>query len=329
MKRSLCQLVMLPLSIIIFHGPAFGQLSISQVTNKYAPSLVSITAYDENDKILSNGRGFFVNETGDVATNHHVLSGCVKAIVKTLQGETGKITEIIKVDPRRDLIIAGTSLSETIPLLLGDSDKIKAGDDIMIIGHNADEKWAISIGVISGVRNAEGIKLIQITAPIWPGTSGAPVFNGAGKVIGIATAFLDLREKKNFAMPVNYLKTLNPTRLKLRSLTGMTTRLEAVVREDTIIEIHTGDAEAPGTLDEARIEIRESASGDLEGESPDMPIGTVMGIVYFKNGKKFACEKAWKDGNTILLLVNGKRIAVGYNKAEIDMERSFNLSSQE
>ena len=124
----------LSLSIIIFHCPASGQISISQTANKYAPSLVSITAYDENDKILSNGRGFFVNETGDVATNHHLLSGCVKAIVKTLQGERGKITEIVKVDPRRDLIIAGTSLSETIPLLLGDSDKIKAGDDIMIIG---------------------------------------------------------------------------------------------------------------------------------------------------------------------------------------------------
>ena len=60
-----------------------------------------------------------------------------------------------------------------------------------------------------------------------------------------------------------------------------------------------------------------------------MTTGTVMGIVYFKNGKKFACEKAWKDGNTILLLVHGKRIADGYDKAEIDMERSFNLSSQE
>ena len=94
MKRSLCQLVMMTLSIIIFHGPAFGQLSISQTANKYAPSLVSITAYDENDSILSNGRGFFINETGDVATNHHVLSGCVKAIVKTLQGERGTITEI-------------------------------------------------------------------------------------------------------------------------------------------------------------------------------------------------------------------------------------------
>jgi uncharacterized protein YcsI (UPF0317 family) len=212
---------------------------------------------------------------------------------------------------------------------LGDSDKIRAGDDIMIIGNNAGEKRAVSIGIITGLRKAEGIKLIQITASIWPGTSGAPVFNGAGKVIGIATAFLDLRGKKNFAMPVNYLKTLNPTRLKLRSLTGMTTRLEAVVREDTIIEIHARDAETVGILDDARPEIRESASGDLEGESSDMTSGTVMGIVYFKNGKTFACEKAWVDGNTILLLVHGKKIAVGYDKAEIDMERSFNLSSQE
>jgi hypothetical protein len=53
----------------------------------------------------------------------------------------------------------------------------------------------------------------------------------------------------------------------------------------------------------------------------------VPGTVYFKNGKRLVCERAWKDGNKIYLLVKGKEIAVSYDETEIDMKKSFDLST--
>lgn len=280
--------------IFCFYDLAFGEFTISQIVNRYSPSIVTIIALDENDHPISSGSGFFINRTGDIATNHHVLQGSVRAIVETLDGKKGGITEIVKDDPRLDLLVARTTIGRTTPLLLGDSDRITVGDDIVGIGNPAGSEGTISMGVINHVREVEGIKLIQITAPISPGCSGGPIFSlTTGKVIGIATAFLNTGQDINFAMPVNYLKTLKPARLNLGSLPRMTTRIEAAVSDRTVLELFvTQNTTGPGT-------------------------------VYFKNGKKLVCDRAWKDGSTVFLVVHGKKIAVGYYDSQIDIERSF------
>ena len=51
-------------------------------------------------------------------------------------------------------------------------------------------------------------------------------------------------------------------------------------------------------------------------------------VVYFKNGKELICDEAWEEGNTIFLVVHSKKVAIGYDKNEIDMEKSFDTSSR-
>jgi len=310
------KLAMILISIFFFAGPAFGELSIPQIADKYAPSVVSIMSLDENGQSFSSGSGFFINKEGDIVTNHHVLVGAVKAVIKTFEGKRGEIIEIIKDDPRLDLLVARTSLQNRIPLLLGDSDAIAVGEDIVALGNLAGLEGAISIGAISDVRKAEDIEFIQITAPISPGSSGGPVFSLNGKVIGIATAFLDLGPNLNLAMPVNYLKTLKPVRLKLGSLPRMTMKIEATVRGKTFVEVLG-----------IRHGITNNAHPSPHNRGPDHgsyePSVAGPGTVYFKNGKKLLCDRAWKDGSTIFLVIHGKKVAVGYDEREIDMERSF------
>lgn len=214
-----------------------GELTVSQITKKYSPSVVTIVALDENDQPLSLGSGFFINTTGHIATNHHVLEGSAKGIIKTFEGKKGEVFEIIKDDPKLDLLVVETSLRNTLPVLLGDSDAIRLGEKIVAIGNPAGSKATVSEGTIIGTRRREGLELIEITAPISPGSSGGPVFNLFGEVIGVAAAFLDLRENLNFAVPVNYLKTLKLTRLELSSLPRMTIKLADIEREGALVEV--------------------------------------------------------------------------------------------
>lgn len=218
MKKRIYFQIVVVLILFFVIGFAHAEMTASQIVKKYSSSVVTIIALDENDQPVSLGSGFFVNENGEIATNHHVLEGSVKAIIKTIKGEKGEILEIIKADLDLDLIIAKTSLKNTKPILIGDSDKITVGEDIVAIGNPAGLEGTVSKGIISGIRQAEGIKFVQITAPISPGSSGGPVINLAGEVIGIATSYIDAGQNLNFAMPVNYLKSLKANRLKLSSI---------------------------------------------------------------------------------------------------------------
>jgi len=199
-------------------GQAFAELTVSQIAKEYSPSVVTIVALDENDQPLSVGSGFFIDTEGTIASNHHVLEGSTRAIVKSVDGQKGEVLEIIKDDPVLDLLVATTTLRSTVPLPLGDSDTVTVGEDIVAIGNPAGFEGTVSRGIVSGIRKVEGMQWIQITAPISPGSSGGPVFNLNGRVIGVATAYIAGGQNLNFAMPVNYLKTLTPTRVKVYSL---------------------------------------------------------------------------------------------------------------
>jgi hypothetical protein len=150
-----------------------------------------------------------------------VLEGSSKAIIKTKMEKEGYVLEIIKDDPELDLLIAKTSLKSTTPVPLGNSDTIIVGEDIVVMGNPAGLEGSISKGIISGIRETEGTKIIQITAPISQGSSGGPVFNLSGKVIGIATAYLKIGQNLNFAMPSNYLNSIKSVQIKLGSLPRM------------------------------------------------------------------------------------------------------------
>jgi len=323
---------MIVTTLLLFKGLAFGRLSASQIADTYSPSVVTIIVLDENHHPLSFGSGFFINTKGDLATNHHLFSGSVKAIIKTLSGRQGEITEIIKDDPKLDLLIAKTSLRNTIPLPLGDSNKIMVGEDVVGIGNPVGLEGSISLGVISDVRTADGVDFIQITAPILPGCSGGPVINLAGEVIGISTAFLDLGKDLNFAMPVNYLKILKPTRLKLSSLSKFENQLEVTIKDGPVVELlDIRYQKSSGTPKRRRNNSAYQNSNQSPhsveyGNNSDDQYGNGSGNVYFKNGKRLFCERAWRYGGKIFLVIHGKKVAISYDENEIDMKKSFDLS---
>jgi hypothetical protein len=248
-------------TLFINGGVCHAEMKTSQIVEKYAQSVVTIIALDVNNQPLSLGSGFFVNENGDIATNHHVLEDCAKAIIKTQKGEKGAILQILNYDPQLDLIIAKTSLKFTKSLPFGDSDTITIGEDILAIGNPAGLEGTVSKGIISGIREVDDIKFIQITAPISPGSSGGPVFNLSGKVIGVATAYLPYGQSLNFAMPINYLKSLKPNKLNLVSL-PKPSKNKSLRKDDTLVQVfdvffnYSGGSYSGGNLNQLEFAIK-------------------------------------------------------------------------
>jgi hypothetical protein len=106
-------------------------------------------------------------------------------------------------------------------LTLGDSDRLQVGEEVVAIGSPLSLESTVSNGIVSGIRTVEkeGGKFLQITAPISPGSSGGPLFNMTGEVVGITTSHLVGGESLNFAIPINDVKPMLLARpSKARSL---------------------------------------------------------------------------------------------------------------
>jgi hypothetical protein len=95
-------------------------------------------------------------------------------------------------------------------VLLADSEKAAAGQDVVVLGSPQGLEGTVSTGIIGGLRTIGGVRYLQITAPISPGSSGGPVFNAQGRVIGISTATSAKGQNLNFALPANLLRDVPP-----------------------------------------------------------------------------------------------------------------------
>ncbi len=101
---------------------------------------------------------------------------------------------------------------------LGDSELVAIGQDVIVLGSPQGLEGTVSTGILGGLRTLGDTKFLQITAPISPGSSGGPVFNNQGRVIGITTATLAKGQNLNFALPSNLLRDLKPVSMPFREI---------------------------------------------------------------------------------------------------------------
>lgn len=175
------------------------------VAKKCLSSTVSIVIEDVYRQPLSLGSGFIV-EPGKVVTNYHVINGGAGGYV-ILNGfsEKHKIFGYTVIDKVNDLAILSVPTLSGIPLPLMSKTISEIGEQIYAIGSPQGMIGTISQGIISGIREVDKKHLLQITAPISPGSSGGPVLNNDGQVIGIAVGTLTSGQNLNFAIPTSCL----------------------------------------------------------------------------------------------------------------------------
>ena len=155
-----------------------------------------------------------------IATNHHVIEtilneGALGGAKLVGKDEIYAIEDIVKFDKEKDLAIIkvkevkGTEID--VPALsLGNSEAVQIGEKIYVAGNPEGLEGTFSDGIISAIRGDSTYKVFQMTAPISQGSSGGPVLNEKGEVIGVSVATLRDGQNLNFAVAVNHLKTLMP-----------------------------------------------------------------------------------------------------------------------
>ena len=189
--------------------PQFDSNLIEEAT----ASTVLLVMNDRDNKPIGMGSGFFV-QPNTIATNYHVIEGAAHGTVKLVRMPTKyTIDGVLAIDKDNDLALLKVSASSDIkPLtLINDSDTVKIGEAVFVVGNPKGLEGTLSVGIISSLRTLEhNNKRLQMTAPISPGSSGGPVLNTKGEVIGIAVGSNQAlgAQNLNFAIPSNYLKKL-------------------------------------------------------------------------------------------------------------------------
>ena len=161
-------------------------LTPQQIAKKALISTVLIVMEDANGKPISSGSGFFVGK-GLIVTNHHVVEKGTKGIYKQVgKDKWYNVEDTVKVDKRHDLAILKVSDIDVPTLPLGDSNEVQIGQSVYAVGNPIGLlEGTFAPGFVSSIRGEEPNRRIQITAPISPGSSGGPLLNNKGEVIGI------------------------------------------------------------------------------------------------------------------------------------------------
>lgn len=201
--------VMLAMICLCFiaYGYSFA-LTPRHIAEKALPSVVLLVMGDTKGDFVSFGSGFFVH-SDVVVTNSHVIEDAARGYVKIVGQEIEyDIAGIVGIDTQRDLVLLKIRDAKSPLLVLGDSREVAVGDEVYVIGNPRGLEGTFSEGIVSGIRQTGSGTLFQITAPIWPGSSGGPVLNAHGEVIGVVVSTFTKGLNLNFAIPASYLALL-------------------------------------------------------------------------------------------------------------------------
>lgn len=270
-------------------------MSTKEIVDRTKPAIVRITSQVGGQ--VGVGTGFIVSSDGHIATNLHVIAGSSSLKVKLLDGTEHLVTRVIAADEKRDLAIIAIDATGLPTLNIGNSDEVNAGDRVIAIGNPLGFlDYTVSDGLISSIRPLdENVTLLQISAPISQGSSGGPLFNLYGEVIGVAVGITDPKaggQNLNFGIPSNYLKPLLAFR-------GSGEDLQTFAKRYADRLPKTGAT----SCDNARPGIPCHDTSLLEGCTPDQVAGIYLSIQQaielgapaYNQGHHEACFNIYRD----------------------------------
>lgn len=184
--------------------PSRQPLTARQVARQVLPSVVYIEMEGAGGKPACFGSGFFVAPT-EILTNKHVVtcSGTGRGRVRLAGGKRSYPAGRILAAPDLDLALVEIRGLTAAPLRLDTSRRLSVGDDIFVAGNPEGLEGTFTRGIVSGVRSQGD--LLQIDAPVSPGSSGGPVVDSYGMVVGVTVSSIREGQNLNFAIPAPLL----------------------------------------------------------------------------------------------------------------------------
>ncbi len=179
------------------------------VVQKVKRAVVVVKTFDAQGKPLLRGSGFIIG-SGMIVTNRHVLEGASDAEIKTHDGASYRARGLAAVNDSQDLALidAGIPAGAFTPIETARAS-VAPGQEVFVVSHPRGSAWKTTRGTVVEVWHFQDLgDLIRITAGIAPGSSGGPVVNLEGELVGIATRHTQGGEDLNFALPGSLLSTL-------------------------------------------------------------------------------------------------------------------------
>jgi tetratricopeptide (TPR) repeat protein len=212
---------------VSFVGRSSAQDFLPELVKRIKPSAVAIETFDSKGNSVARGSGFFI-AADRVITNRHVIERSTRVEVHLLDGKKFPVRGVLAIDGEADLALLQVDVPKSVsttPLSMVRSEP-QEGESIVVIGNPFGLEGSVSNGIVSAVREISGYgKIIQITASISPGSSGSPVVNMAGQVIGVATLQAAEGQNLNFAVPSERILRLKVTEVQsFSALTAETQR---------------------------------------------------------------------------------------------------------
>ena len=210
-KRKITVVLTL-LSWLAMTVPLTAATDLTKIVNDIRPAVVTVIAYDINDEVANIGSGFFIDKYGHLITNYHVLDGRYKAEVRSADGKTYPIKLIVADSKATDLVKVLVDIPRKKIKWVKMANRLPAiAEQIMVVGSPMGLEQTVSEGIVSSIRKIPTVgEFFQMSAPISQGSSGSPVIDLKGKVVGVATFQMVQGQNLNFAVSVKSAKKLKP-----------------------------------------------------------------------------------------------------------------------
>ena len=199
---------------LVLTVPLSASIKLTELVNDIRPAVVTVIAYDINQEVTNIGTGFFIDKYGHLITNYHVLAGRYKAEVRTADGDTYPIKFVVADNKATDLVKVLVDIPRKKIKWVKTANRLPSiAEQIIVVGSPMGLEQTVSEGIVSSIRNIPSVgDFFQMSAPISPGSSGSPVMNLRGKVVGVATFQMIRGQNLNFAVSVISVKKLKPVK---------------------------------------------------------------------------------------------------------------------
>jgi len=196
--------------MVALASPVTAVTDLTELVKTIQPAVATVVVYDVNSKVANIGTGFFIDKTGILITNHHVLLGKFGAEIRTADGSTYPIKTVLAENQATDLVKVRVDIPlEKVKWLSVSAEPPLVAQHVVVVGSPMGLEQSVSDGIVSSVREIPGLgTFYQMSAPISPGSSGSPVVNLEGKVVGVATFQFLQGQNLNFAIAGNSILDL-------------------------------------------------------------------------------------------------------------------------
>ena len=253
---------------------------------------------------LGVGSGFVIDKAGHVVTSLHVVEGAETITVSFSNRDRVK-ARLVGADPATDLAVLqlDTPSRALTPLILGDSDRLAVGDPVVAIGNPFGLDRTVTAGIVSALarpltapNGAELEDVIQTDAALNEGSSGGPLIDSSGTVVGVATAVAGDEEGARpgigFAVPVNTVRTVVAQLLDDGRVARSTLGLRAVELDEQLAELFALSVDR-GLLVQS-----------LDPDGPAERAGVRAGATHV-----VVAGESYVLGGDVLLSVDGRNVA--------------------